>query len=287
MNMSKAEAFWQLTRMNRPIGSLLLLWPTLWALFLAADGLPDWHVLIVFVLGVIFMRSAGCVINDFADRKVDGHVKRTANRPLPSGLISSKEALSLFAVLVVCSFLLVLTMNTLTIMLSGIGIVLAIAYPFMKRVTYLPQFVLGLAFSWAIPMAYAAESNQVPPEAWLLFVINALWTIAYDTQYAMVDRDDDVKIGIKSTAILFGRYDKTIIGLLQLSVLALLIVLGSQLALSGIYYWGILAAAGFFVYQQWLIKGREREACFKAFLNNNYVGGLIFIAISASVLYQS
>ncbi|MUJ28241.1 4-hydroxybenzoate octaprenyltransferase [Aliivibrio fischeri] len=287
MNMSKAEAFWQLTRMNRPIGSLLLLWPTLWALFLAADGLPDWHVLIVFVLGVVFMRSAGCVINDFADRKVDGHVKRTANRPLPSGLISSKEALSLFAVLVVCSFLLVLTMNTLTIMLSGIGIVLAIAYPFMKRVTYLPQFVLGLAFSWAIPMAYAAESNQVPPEAWLLFVINALWTIAYDTQYAMVDRDDDVKIGIKSTAILFGRYDKTIIGLLQLSVLALLIVLGSQLALSGIYYWGILAAAGFFVYQQWLIKGREREACFKAFLNNNYVGGLIFIAISASVLYQS
>ncbi|MUK63884.1 4-hydroxybenzoate octaprenyltransferase [Aliivibrio fischeri] len=284
MNMSKAEAFWQLTRMNRPIGSLLLLWPTLWALFLAADGLPDWHVLIVFVLGVVFMRSAGCVINDFADRKVDGHVKRTANRPLPSGLISSKEALSLFAVLVVCSFILVLTMNTLTIMLSGIGIVLAIAYPFMKRVTYLPQFVLGLAFSWAIPMAYAAESNQVPPEAWLLFVINALWTIAYDTQYAMVDRDDDVKIGIKSTAILFGRYDKTIIGLLQLSVLALLIVLGSQLALSGVYYWGILAAAGFFVYQQWLIKGREREACFKAFLNNNYVGGLIFIAISASVL---
>lgn len=284
MTKSKALAFWQLTRMNRPIGSLLLLWPTLWALFLAADGLPDWHVLIVFVLGVIFMRSAGCVINDFADRKVDGHVKRTANRPLPSGLISSKEALTLFAVLVVCSFLLVLTMNTLTIMLSGIGIVLAVAYPFMKRVTYLPQFVLGLAFSWAIPMAYAAESNQVPPEAWLLFVINALWTIAYDTQYAMVDRDDDLKIGIKSTAILFGRFDKLIIGLLQLSVLTLLIILGSQLALSSMYYWGVLAAAGFFVYQQWLIKGREREACFKAFLNNNYVGGLIFIAISASVL---
>lgn len=284
MTTSKAQAFWQLTRMNRPIGSLLLLWPTLWALFLAADGLPDWHVFIVFVLGVVFMRSAGCVINDFADRKVDGHVKRTANRPLPSGLISSKEALTLFAVLVLCSFLLVLTMNTLTIMLSGIGIVLAVAYPFMKRVTYLPQFVLGLAFSWAIPMAYAAESNQVPPEAWLLFVINALWTIAYDTQYAMVDRDDDLKIGIKSTAILFGRFDKLIIGLLQLSVLALLIILGSQLALSSVYYWGILAAAGFFVYQQWLIKGREREACFKAFLNNNYVGGLVFAAVGASVL---
>lgn len=284
MTTSKAQAFWQLTRMNRPIGSLLLLWPTLWALFLAAEGLPDWHVLIVFVLGVLFMRSAGCVINDFADRKVDGHVKRTANRPLPSGLISSKEALILFAVLVLCSFLLVLTMNTLTIMLSGIGIVLAVAYPFMKRVTYLPQFVLGLAFSWAIPMAYAAESNQVPPEAWLLFVINALWTIAYDTQYAMVDRDDDLKIGIKSTAILFGRFDKLIIGLLQLSVLTLLIILGTQLDLSSVYYWGVLAAAGFFVYQQWLIKGREREACFKAFLNNNYVGGLVFIAISASVL---
>ena len=284
MTKSKALAFWQLTRMNRPIGSLLLLWPTLWALFLAADGLPDWHVLIVFVLGVLFMRSAGCVINDFADRKVDGHVKRTANRPLPSGLVSSKEALTLFAVLVVCSFLLVLTMNTLTIMLSSIGIFLAVAYPFMKRVTYLPQFVLGLAFSWAIPMAYAAESNQVPPEAWLLFVINALWTIAYDTQYAMVDRDDDLKIGIKSTAILFGRFDKLIIGLLQLSVLTLLIILGSQLSLSSVYYWGVLAAAGFFVYQQWLIKGREREACFKAFLNNNYVGGLVFVAISASVL---
>ena len=284
MTKSKAQAFWQLTRMNRPIGSLLLLWPTLWALFLAADGLPDWHVLIVFVLGVLFMRSAGCVINDFADRKVDGHVKRTANRPLPSGLISSKEALTLFAVLVLCSFLLVLTMNTLTIMLSGIGIVLAVAYPFMKRVTYLPQFVLGLAFSWAIPMAYAAESNQVPPEAWLLFVVNALWTIAYDTQYAMVDRDDDLKIGIKSTAILFGRFDKLIIGLLQLSVLTLLIILGSQLALSSVYYWGALAAAGFFVYQQWLIKGREREAGFKAFLNNNFVGGLVFAAISASVL---
>ena len=284
MTKSKALAFWQLTRMNRPIGSLLLLWPTLWALFLAADGLPDWHVLIVFVLGVLFMRSAGCVINDFADRNVDGHVKRTANRPLPSGLVSSKEALMLFVVLVVCSFLLVLTMNTLTIMLSGIGIVLAVAYPFMKRVTYLPQFVLGLAFSWAIPMAYAAESNQVPTEAWLLFVINALWTIAYDTQYAMVDRDDDLKIGIKSTAILFGRFDKLIIGLLQLSVLTLLIILGSHLALSSVYYWGVLAAAGFFVYQQWLIKHREREACFKAFLNNNYVGGLVFAAISISVL---
>lgn len=284
MTMSKAKAFWQLTRMDRPIGSLLLLWPTLWALFLAADGIPSWHVLIVFILGVVFMRAAGCVINDFADRKVDGHVKRTANRPLPSGLVSSKEALLLFAVLVVCSFLLVLTMNTLTIALSSIGIFLAVAYPFMKRVTYLPQFVLGLAFSWAVPMAYAAESNQIPVEAWLLFVINSLWTIAYDTQYAMVDRDDDVKIGIKSTAILFGRFDKLIIGLLQLSVLTLLIVLGSLLVLSSVYYWGVLAAAGFFVYQQWLIKGREREACFKAFLNNNYVGGLLFIAISLSVL---
>ncbi len=284
MTMSKVLAFWQLARMNRPIGSLLLLWPTLWALFLAADGLPNWHVLLVFILGVLFMRSAGCVINDFADRNVDGYVKRTANRPLPSGLVSSKEALVFFAILVGCSFLLVLTMNKLTIMLSGVGIVLAIAYPFMKRVTYLPQFVLGLAFSWAIPMAYAAESNQVPSEAWLLFIINVLWTISYDTQYAMVDRDDDIKIGIKSTAIWFGRFDKLIIGLLQLSVVSLLIVLGFKLTLSSVYYWGVLSAAGFFVHQQWLIKHRERDACFSAFLNNNYVGGLIFIAIAASVL---
>lgn len=284
MTMAKAAAYWQLTRMNRPIGSLLLLWPTLWALLLSADGLPGWQVTIVFVLGVFTMRSAGCVINDFADRKVDGHVKRTKNRPLPSGLVSSKEALVLFFALVLVSFLLVLSMNTLTIELSLVGVVLAFIYPFMKRFTHVPQLFLGLAFSWAIPMAWAAEAGTLPAEVWLVFVINVLWTIAYDTQYAMVDRDDDLKIGIKSTAILFGRFDKLIIGLLQLASLLLLMVLGDWMGLSHAYYWSLLAAAALFVYQQRMIKDRERDSCFTAFLNNNYVGMVIAIGILISVI---
>ncbi|EOX3091434.1 4-hydroxybenzoate octaprenyltransferase [Vibrio cholerae] len=280
MTAVKARAYWQLMRMDRPIGSLLLLWPTLWALLLAAQGLPDLRVLVVFVLGVFLMRSAGCVINDYADRHVDGHVKRTSQRPLPAGLVSAKEALLLFALLAVSSFLLVLTMNTLTIQLSFIGILLAFVYPFMKRFTHLPQLVLGLAFSWSIPMAWAAQANTLPPQVWVLFLINALWTIAYDTQYAMVDRDDDVKIGIKSTAILFGRWDKRIIGLLQLATLCLLVALGQGLALGTSYYWGLLIAAGLLAYQQHLIRYRERMPCFQAFLNNNYVG----MAITAGIL---
>lgn len=284
MNMEKAAAYWQLTRMNRPIGSLLLMWPTLWALLLAAGGLPQWDVALVFILGVFTMRSAGCVINDFADRKVDGHVKRTKNRPLPSGLVSSKEALVLFFVLVLVSFMLVLSMNKLTIELSLVGVILAFIYPFMKRFTHVPQLFLGLAFSWAIPMAWAAEAGSLPHEVWLLFVINLLWTIAYDTQYAMVDRDDDLKIGIKSTAILFGRFDKLIIGLLQLATLLLLMILGSWLSLTAGYYWGILGAAVLFVYQQRLIKDRDRDLCFKAFLNNNYVGMVIALGILISVI---
>lgn len=202
MTLVKARAYWQLMRMDRPIGSLLLLWPTLWALIIAAQGVPDLHVLVVFVLGVLLMRSAGCVINDFADRKVDGHVKRTKQRPLPAGIVSTKEAIILFLVLGVTSFLLVLTMNPLTIQLSFAGIVLAFVYPFMKRYTHLPQLVLALAFSWSIPMAWAAQANELPMVMWFVFMINAVWTVAYDTQYAMVDRDDDIKIGIKSTAIL-------------------------------------------------------------------------------------
>ncbi len=202
-------------RMDRPIGSLLLLWPTLGALLLAAQGLPDLRVLGVFVLGVFLMRSAGCVINDYADRHVDGHVKRTSQRPLPAGLVSAKEALLLFVLLAVSSFLLVLTMNTLTIQLSFIGILLAFVYPFMKRFTHLPQLVLGLAFSWSIPMAWAAQANTLTPQVWVLFLINALWTIAYDPQYAMVARDDDVKIGIKSTSRVFGRWFTRFIGLPQ------------------------------------------------------------------------
>ncbi|ENS5608491.1 4-hydroxybenzoate octaprenyltransferase [Vibrio mimicus] len=282
MTAVKARAYWQLMRMDRPIGSLLLLWPTLWALLLAAQGLPDVRVLVVFVLGVFLMRSAGCVINDFADRHVDGHVKRTSQRPLPAGLVSAKEALLLFVVLAVTAFLLVLTMNTLTIQLSFVGILLAFIYPFMKRFTHLPQLVLGLAFSWSIPMAWSAQADALPPQLWVLFLINALWTVAYDTQYAMVDRDDDVKIGIKSTAILFGRWDKRIIGLLQLATLGLLVALGQGLELSASYYWSLLVAAGLFAYQQHLIRYRERMPCFQAFLNNNYVG----MAITAGILFS-
>ncbi|MDP2533501.1 4-hydroxybenzoate octaprenyltransferase [Photobacterium damselae subsp. piscicida] len=284
LEMTKARAYWQLARFDRPIGSLLLLWPTLWALFLAADGWPSPHVFVVFVLGVIFMRAAGCVINDFADRNFDGHVKRTCQRPMPSGKVSEREALGLFGLLVLISFLLVLTMNALTISLSVIGLALAAAYPFMKRYTHLPQLVLGVAFGWSIPMAYAAQSGQLPLAAWLLFAANILWTIAYDTQYAMVDCDDDLKIGIKSTAILFGRFDKMIIGMLQLGTLLLLTAVGGVLGLSQIFYWFLLLAAMLFVYQQMLIKQRQREDCFRAFLNNNYVGMVICIGLAVSVL---
>lgn len=280
MLATKAKAYWQLTRMDRPIGTLLLLWPTLWALVIAANGLPDLSVLVVFVLGVVLMRSAGCVINDFADRKVDGHVKRTKQRPLPSGAVSSKEAVALFLVLAIVSFLLVLTMNTLTIQLSFIGVGLAFIYPFMKRFTHLPQLFLGLAFSWAIPMAWAAQTNELPGVVWFVFAINALWTIAYDTQYAMVDRDDDLKIGIKSTAILFGRQDKLVIGVLQLITLAMLIALGMYYHLGGSFYWSLLIVGGLFVYQQHLIRHRDRDLCFQAFLNNNYVG----MAVTAGLL---
>ncbi|GAD90981.1 4-hydroxybenzoate octaprenyltransferase [Vibrio halioticoli NBRC 102217] len=277
--LSKIRAYYLLMRMDRPIGSLLLLWPTLWALAMASEGKPQWGVLIVFCLGVFLMRSAGCVINDFADRDFDGHVERTQFRPIPSGLVSAKEALALFGVLSVVSFSLVLTMNTLTIQLSFIGVALAALYPFMKRFTHLPQLVLGIAFSWAIPMAWAAESGHIAPLAWLLFAINLLWTVAYDTQYAMVDREDDLKIGIKSTAILFGRFDKLIIGLLQATTIVLLLVVGESAGLSGAFYWGVLVAASLFVYQQWLIKTRCRTQCFQAFLNNNYVG----IAVTAGL----
>lgn len=280
MSASKAIAYWQLMRMDKPIGTLLLLWPTLWALIIAGQGRPDPMVLIVFVLGVIFMRAAGCVINDFADRRVDGHVKRTQQRPLPSGRVSAKEAVGLFLILAVASFLLVLTMNPLTIQLSFVGLFLAFIYPFMKRYTHLPQLFLGLAFSWSIPMAWAAQANTLPMMAWFIFAINALWTIAYDTQYAMVDRDDDLKIGIKSTAILFGRRDKTIIGALQLTTLAMLIYVGVYYALGASYYWSLLVVGALFVFQQHLIRHRERDLCFRAFLNNNYVGLSVTIGLA-------
>ena len=279
MTADKAVAYWQLMRMDKPIGTLLLLWPTLWALIISAQGMPSLKVLLVFILGVIFMRAAGCVINDFADRKVDGHVKRTKQRPLPSGRVTSKEALALFVVLAVSSFVLVLSMNTLTIQLSFVGIFLAFIYPFMKRFTHLPQLFLGLAFSWSIPMAWAAQANEVPMMVWFIFAINALWTIAYDTQYAMVDRDDDLKIGIKSTAILFGRFDKMVIGGLQLITLAMLMFVGTWYQLGASYYWSLLVVGALFVFQQHLIRHRDRDLCFRAFLNNNYVGMVVTIGL--------
>ncbi|MFO6425171.1 4-hydroxybenzoate octaprenyltransferase [Motilimonas sp. KMU-193] len=280
LSASKRQAYIQLTRFDRPIGSLLLLWPTCWALWSAAQGLPDLWVLVVFVLGVFLMRSAGCVINDFADRKVDGHVSRTKHRPMPSGTVNSKEALTLFGVLCLAAFALVLTLNTKTILLSFAALALAFCYPFMKRYTHLPQLVLGLAFSWAIPMAYAAQTNALPASLWLLFIANVTWTIAYDTMYAMVDRDDDLKIGIKSTAILFGRFDKLITGLLQALTLVCLLAFAWLTQAGASFYWGLLVAAGLFVYQQNLISARQGPDCFRAFLNNNYVGLAIFVGIA-------
>lgn len=283
-SQQKRQAYIELMRIDKPIGSLLLLWPTLWALWIAAQGIPDLSVLIVFVFGVFLMRSAGCVINDFADRHIDGFVERTKNRPLPSGRASSLDSILLFILLSVTSFLLVLTQNDFTIQLSFIGILLAFTYPFMKRFTHLPQFVLGLAFSWAIPMAYAAQANQLPLAVWILFIINVLWTISYDTLYAMVDRDDDLKIGVKSTAVLFAKKDKLIIGLLQLTCLILFILLGWVLTLTWVYFSGLIIVAGLFIKQQTRIIDREKKACFKAFLDNNYVGFVVFIALVLNYL---
>ena len=271
---------WLLMRADKPVGSYLLLWPTLWALVLAAQGLPPWSITAVFVTGVFVMRSAGCVINDYADRKVDGKVARTNARPLVSGIVTEKQALGLFATLVGVAFLLVLTLNWQTIVLSIGALILASVYPFMKRYTHLPQVVLGAAFGWAIPMAFMAINATVPGWAWGVFAINVVWTVAYDTQYAMVDKTDDLKIGVKSTAILFGQYDRLIVGLLQLSVILMLSVLGRYLQLSLPFYLGVLVAAGLFLHQQRLIFYRDRQACFKAFLNNNYVGMAIALGIA-------
>lgn len=283
MTQTKWQAYCRLMRIDKPIGSLLLLWPTYWALWLAGGQIPSLKLLVVFTLGVFFMRAAGCVVNDFADRRVDGHVKRTAHRPLPSGAVTEKESKILFVALVLVSFGLVLSLNAMTIWLSVAALALAWVYPFMKRFTHLPQVVLGMAFGWSIPMAYAAVSESLPLSCWLLFLANICWTVAYDTQYAMVDRDDDLRIGIKSTAILFGRFDKLIIGLLQLATLLLMVWIGYLNQLSGAYYWGILLVGALFIHQQKLIALRERMPCFQAFLNNNYAGLVLFIGIALSI----
>lgn len=280
----KWQAYSRLMRIDKPIGALLLLWPTYWALWIAAKGIPDWRILLIFTIGVFSMRAAGCVINDFADRKFDGAVERTKKRPLPSGDVTEKEAKILFVILVLVSFGLVLTLNTMTIWLSVAGLALAWVYPFVKRVSHLPQVVLGAAFGWSIPMAFAAVSESLPAVCWLLFAVNIVWSLIYDTQYAMVDRNDDIKIGVKSTAILFGRFDKMIIGALQLVMILMLLWIGVIINLSGIFYWSLLLAGALFVYQQRLMADRERDPCFQAFMNNNYVGFILFLGMLVSYL---
>jgi 4-hydroxybenzoate polyprenyltransferase len=273
-----------LMRLDRPIGSLLLLWPALWALWLAGAGHPQPLIVVVFVLGVVLMRSAGCVINDYADRNVDPHVARTRQRPLAAGRVTSREALSLFVVLCLLAFTLVLLMNRLTVMLSFGAVILAVIYPFMKRYTHLPQVVLGMAFGWAVPMAYAAQTGAVPPLAWLLFIATVLWDTAYDTMYAMVDRPDDLRIGVKSTAILFGEADRHLIALIQGLFFVVMIMIGRQMQLGVYYYAGLVTAMGLAVYQLWLIRRRDPGECFKAFLNNNWFGMAIFAGIVVQYL---
>ena len=275
----RAWDFIQLTRMDKPIGIYLLLWPTLWALWIAAKGVPSLSNLLIFVFGVILTRAGGCVINDFADRKVDGHVKRTEQRPLVSGKISSKEALVFFALLMGVSFLLVLCTNATTIWLSFGGLALAASYPFMKRYTYYPQVVLGAAFSWGMPMAFTAETGSLPAAAWLLYIANLLWTVAYDTYYAMTDREDDLKIGVKSTAILFGDADRVINLSLQGLALGCLWLAGTHFELGGWFHLGLLVAAGCFVWEFWYTRDRDPQRCFKAFLHNHWAGLAIFVGI--------
>ena len=276
--------YWKLVRADRPIGALLLLWPALWALWFAGAGRPTWWVVAVFVLGTFLMRSAGCAINDFADRHVDGRVERTAQRPLATGAVSPREALGVFVALSLVSFALVLLLNRLTILHSFVAVALATVYPFMKRYTHLPQLVLGAAFGWAVPMAFTALQEQIPPLGWLLFAATVLWALIYDTMYAMVDREDDLKVGIKSTAILFGRFDRLIIGLAQAAMLGLLWYVG-ELGGRGLWWQlGLLAGAALFVWQQYLIRERERQACFRAFLNNNWFGLVLFAALFVDYL---
>ncbi len=276
---SRLTDYLALIRFDRPIGTLLLLWPTLGALWLASEGLPNIKLLIIFTLGTFLTRSAGCVVNDLADRRIDGAVERTRGRPLVMGTVGGTAAVLLAAGLAFLAFVLVLFTNNLTIFLSFVAVGLACCYPFMKRITHLPQLVLGAAFSWGIPMSFSATRNALPAELWLLFFANLLWTVAYDTEYAMVDRDDDCKIGVKSTAILFGDMDKMMIGALQVFTLLALLLAGQRFELGLLYYCSLLVAAALFGYQHYLIRNRDPQACFKAFLNNNYVGLAVLVGI--------
>jgi 4-hydroxybenzoate polyprenyltransferase len=281
------EDYILLMRLNRPIGIWLLLWPTLWAVWIAGRGKPDPRLFVIFVAGTVIMRSAGCAINDYADRSFDPHVERTRERPLAAGRITPVEALILFAALSLAALLLALQLNKLTLLCAIGGAFLAVTYPFVKRFLPVPQLYLGLAFGAGIPMAFAAELGHIPSVAYLFLIANAIWVTVYDTMYAMVDRDDDVKIGIKSTAILFGDSDRFIIAVLQALTLSALYLAGRQLRMTSWYYGGLIAGAIFFVYQLWLIRNRDRDACFRAFLNNNYVGMALFIGILLNYQFRA
>ena len=276
---NKLGLYAQLIRLEKPIGFFLLLWPTLWALAVAGEGSPDGWILFVFVVGSFLMRSAGCAINDYADRDIDLHVARTRERPLTSGKIAPGEVLAVFAVLALIAFLLVLSLNRFTIMLSFGGILLAASYPFMKRYHYLPQVHLGAAFGWAVPMAFAALTGEVPKEAWLLYVASLVWTVAYDSMYSMVDREDDLKLGVKSTAILFGDYDRVMIAVFQFLFLLALVLVGVDLEFTGIYYLGLGVATLLMAYEQFLIADRVPAHYFSAFLHNHWVGAAVFAGI--------
>ena len=278
--LATIQDYVSLTRLNRPVGIWLLLWPTLWALWLASRGKPDPRLFIIFVSGTVLMRSAGCAINDYADRSFDPHVERTKERPLAAGRISTVEALVLFAALSLTALGLALQLNKLTLLLAVAGAALAVSYPFIKRFLSVPQLYLGITFGWGIPMAFAAQLERVPRVAWLLLLANVLWVTVYDTIYAMVDRDDDVKIGVRSTAILFGDSDRHIIAALQVMTLLALYLIGGIMRMGPWYYGGLIAGALFFVYHLWLIRARERDACLRAFLNNNYFGMSVFLGIA-------
>ena len=281
------NAYIRLMRLDKPIGSLLLLWPTYWALFLSADGWPDLDILFIFTSGVFIMRTAGCVINDFADRKIDKHIVRTQQRPLATGEISSNSALVLFGLLLLIALGLVLQTNILTIKLSLIAVLLATLYPFTKRWTNLPQLVLGAAFGMSVPMAFSAQTGVVPLTAWLVFIATLVWTLIYDTFYAMADRDEDLKIGVKSTAILFAKYDQIIITLLQILLLIIFVLIGNAFNLGLIYDFSLVIISFFMIYHQFLLKKRQKEEYFKAFLNNNFIGMTAFLGIFLSVIIKS
>jgi 4-hydroxybenzoate polyprenyltransferase len=281
---SRVRAYWYLMRFDRPIGTLLLLWPALWALWIAGRGHPQPRIVIAIGVGVILMRAAGCVINDYADREIDPHVSRTRRRPIAANHVAPTEALVLFVVLCMAAFAVVLLLNTMTILLSFVGAFLAASYPFMKRYTFWPQLYLGIAFGWAVPMVFAAQTESLPPLAWQLYLATILWALAYDTMYGMVDRDDDMAIGVKSTAILFGEMDRVLIAMIQVFVLLILMGVGARAGLGWAYYLGLGFAGLLAVYQQVLIFTRSREGCFKAFLNNNWFGFAVFAGIAADYL---